>query len=68
MLTITIAEYIKWRQPDLFWFFREYGLSEEPMTGDALALKTRIRESHVFWWWKRLMETPPGFEKRGEMA
>jgi hypothetical protein len=59
----TVAEYLQWRQPDLFWLFREYGLSKEPMTKDALALKARMRESRVFWWWKRLMEEVPGFEK-----
>jgi ferredoxin-NADP reductase len=58
---ITVAQYLQWRQPDLFWVFRGYGLSEEPMTRDALALKVRVRESYVFRWWKKIMEEVPGF-------
>jgi hypothetical protein len=59
MLAITVAEYTKWRQPDLYWIFSEYGLSEEPMSRDALEVKAKVRENHVFEWWDRIMRECP---------
>jgi hypothetical protein len=56
---ITVGEFIIWKQPDLIWLFREYGLSEEPMTLDAVELKRQLRQSPVFWWWARLMQERP---------
>lgn len=64
-LCVPLGEYLLWRQPDLIWLFQEYGLSEEPMTKDALALKARLRESHTFWWWKRMMEERPKLGRAG---
>lgn len=64
-LYVPLDEYLLWRQPNLFWLYDEYGLSREPMTRDAMKPKAQLRESHVFGWWKRIMEEQPGYRERG---
>lgn len=62
-LTITIGEFIRWRQPELSRLLAEYGLGAGPMAEDALKSNRQMEEKHSFAWWKKLMEGVPGFNR-----
>lgn len=56
---ISIQDYVGFYQPEVLAFLEFW---------QGAVQVVAARERHGFEWWKRLMETPPGFEKRREMA